>query len=431
VHRQISLTTNQASLILAGLFPNLILFESLVSGWTVGRHPYKLLVFAAGTSALVALAFYLSWRAAMLDNSSLRAQHKTTLGRAEAVVLAAYLLALSSLTVRLAVGAYGYYRNIFTDPAGPGFYGPDPTFGVLWLIWSVLAVSGGFPGLARSNRFWAPASLAMATGVAVSFWRQIATWIVHPLERVGWTESDAVLGPVLGYGLPLALVPTLLAARTIVGAKPAQIVMRGVALPLFGTIVLIALALAGSSLRTSEILGFWYVARNATSPMSEAKLVLVTLTLLPIARLAALTLIQLFGPLGPRAPWLAAALLIAVPALRLDGGGNGFDEPLLLWSGFLACILAGAKAGAFLTKKLLSRDAGRTGEWAGVGFGLFIGLGLASFGVFKLGSEYMIFRLFGWPGGSSAIYFWAYLASLLGTIWSAPPPKARQAAGLE
>ncbi|MCB1019409.1 MAG: hypothetical protein KDC27_05750 [Acidobacteria bacterium] len=168
------------------------------------------------------------------------------------------------------------------------------------------------------------------------------------------------------------------------------------------------------------MLRFPIIAFSAKSPFGDARLFLVTLTLFPLLRIAALVIAEALQAAATPKPHLLAFAILAFPALLdqtawpwqelVDAGG--------LLAGCISGVLSGKGAATILWPSSVgSRDC-RTAEW--IGFG--ISLGCAATMAATLGLSPLIWR---WGGPVLPFAFGlAATLAVIGALRLRPSPAA-------
>jgi len=410
------LTSTQLSLVIGGLFPNLLFFVFAEHGWTAGRNPYTLPVVGAVASLVIAAPFYLSLQSVATEP---RSGSANAWNKVEELVCAVYLVGLSAFVAQAAGGHIFNCWRSFLDIQHTWPSAASTRIASVWLIWSVLAVSGGYAGLAASSRFWIPASLAMVVGNGVADWREVAQLFASPGPSETWSGIVGALPEPIVYCLPLTLAVAVVAGDAGPEWRSKTVVWRGVVAPVFFTLILVWELFAVSVGPTADGRPFWHYAGRFTYPLNSAKGLLFTLTLLPLARFCAAILIGLLAPLGRASSWCAAAILLGSLLWESQEGRATWGTPWLAWSGLAACVLSGARSATLPVRSLLKTKVTSASKRSGVVCGCLTVFAIFFVGLFLPHVPSVPCDLGQWPGGCTTIYVSSFGAAFAGTLVAA------------
>lgn len=160
----------------------------------------------------------------------------------------------------------------------------------------------------------------MLAGFAWRLAREIRFVVTSETALRHWSDGPLEWEALVSWALPLAFLAPLFAPSRRGDAWKASLV--GIGGGLAASIFLLALVIAGAALRSPnlDLTHIYFLVRQAASPFREARVLLLTLTLLPLFRLAISaqceTLRQVRVPAAPGLAFVASMTYVTVWAER-------------------------------------------------------------------------------------------------------------------
>jgi hypothetical protein len=335
----------------------------------------KLAALAIAVSLVTTLGFYLGGRGGAqtaLSSTPL----ETLLGRL--LYISALLSLLAPLGVWAALTISEAFLQLFAELAGYrslAWHGPT-SFGeqLILLAWAAWVASRGRAVVAASARLWAFAFLIFLLGGCIGFWRQVSVFMSAQHRALYWSDVASSLTDAAAVVLPLSFLASLCRRGDREPVSGASSLLLGAGVGLM--VILGCISLAGLSLRSPEdgFLLFLMLGRSAVPPYGEGRWLIVTLTMLPLMRIAALAFTESFASFRVPYPALAGFGCLAAFALASHEGWEIWEA---MYAGtFLSSAAAGVLCGkgmtAVLTRRNMARPQRRAAEIFGMGAGLIV-----------------------------------------------------------
>jgi hypothetical protein len=221
---------------------------------------------------------------------------------------------------------------------------------------------------------WAFAFLIFLLGGCIGFWRQVSVYMSAQHDALYWSDVASSLTDAAAIVLPLSFLASLCRRgdREPVSGASSLLLGAGVGLMM----ILGCISLAGLSLRSPEggYLLFLMLGRSAVPPYGEGRWLIVTLTMLPLMRIAALAFTESFASFRVPYPALAGFGCLAAFALasrEVWEIWEAMDVGTSL-AGTAAGVLCGKGMAAVVTRRNMAPPQRHAAEVLGIGAGLIV-----------------------------------------------------------